>query len=102
MAKRKKDKPATKEELSGALAPFDERAEQIIEAWRAVLGLPKDFSIMPIQVYVCMAAATAVMDRYPATKNEIKRAEKALETKKGASPSSVASKHFKPSGTKGE
>lgn len=80
---KRKKQAATKEELGKSLEKFDERAEQIAVAWRAILGLPNDFAIIPIQVYVCMAAAQSVMDRLPATKAEVRAAEKTLEPKKG-------------------
>lgn len=79
--KAKKDQPVTKAEMEKSLTKFDARAEEILVAWKAVLGLPKDFAIMPIQVYVCMAAATAVMERFPPTKGEVEKAEETLKAK---------------------
>lgn len=39
----------------------DERYFRVIEAWRAILGLPKDFAIDPFQITCCMATAQCLV-----------------------------------------
>lgn len=41
----------------------DENALRVADVWRAVLGLPRDFPIDPMQVTVCMAAAQLLVER---------------------------------------
>lgn len=39
----------------------EELQERVVIAWRAILGLPPDFPILPFQITVCMATAQALL-----------------------------------------
>lgn len=39
----------------------DERYMRVADAWRAILGLPRDFVIGPFQVTVCMGIANIIV-----------------------------------------